>query len=717
MKRLIPREYGDYLQGRTESLLGGQDLLLRPRAFFIGAFLSFFLAVGAPYGNMIIRGSYMALDFSTPGAIALFLLLIGPLNATLKLASYNKWFACILTLFVVLLYGYSYIDVTPDFYSPGFHFFTFILAVSLASLVGSWRGVELALNRAELILVYVMLLIVSALCTMGLSEQILPMITAIFYFASPQNKWQTLLLPQVGKSRTLVDDGQANNAFYEGLGTGERIPWEAWIEPLAWWGIFFLALYITMVSVAVILRRQWMERERLSYPITQVALHMVQDEDGKSVWNHFLRRRSMWLGAAIPLFVGSMKALHRYDAAYPLIKLIWFMPLIGKQTLRLTISFAMVGFSYFINANIAAGIWFFHIVSKFEKELLSVAGYKADQKIAYGVVDFPFLAYQGVGALLVMVLFGFWVGREHFTNVIMKALGRAPHVDDSDEVLSYRSACIGTAGGVACMATWLWFMGTSAWVAFVFVGVAILIFIGISRIVAEAGLAAVRTPMIAPDLLLMGMGSSMVGVGAVWNLSLAYIWAADVRVFVMANCANALKLMEEMPLRLRRKIFGAIILALFIGAMGSFWMIFHMAYEHGGINLNAWFFKGAPQLAYQNAVRLAEPAGIYWPGLGFFTGGGLGMFLMMWARQRLPWWPIHPIGFPIGANGLMEHVWFSVFIAWFLKKIIMRYGGAVLYKRSQYFFLGLICGQVLCNGIWLVIDYFTGKIGNKIFWI
>lgn len=716
MKRLIPSQYSDYLEGRSQSMLGGQAIHLRPHAFLIGAFLSFFLAIGAPYGNMIIRGSYMALDFSTPGAIAIFLLLIGPINAGLKWAS-SPWLALVVCAFLAGSYLYTYLGSSPDLYAPGFYFFTFILVVALANLYFCKLGVGMALNRAELVLVYVMLLVVSALCTLGLSEQILPMITAVFYFASPQNKWREKLLPHLEQSPVLVDDGSANRAFYEGVDGGGRVPWEAWVEPLFWWGVFFLALYITMICIAVILRRQWMERERLSYPITQVALAMVRDEDGQRVWNRFLLRRSMWMGAAIPLFVGSLKALHRYDAAYPLIKTLWILPLIGQQTLRLTISFAMVGFSYFINANIAAGIWFFHIVSKFEKELLSVAGFKAEQKIVYGVVDFPFLAYQGVGALLMMVLVGFWIGREHFSNVVLKALGRAPHVKDNDEVLSYRSACMGVLLGVGTMSAWLWIMGTSAWVAVVFVCVAILIFIGISRIVAEAGLAAVRTPMIAPDLILMGMGSSLAGAGAVWNLSLAYIWASDVRVFVMANCTNALKLIEEMPLRLRRMVFWAIILALFIGSLGSFWMIFHMAYEHGGINLNAWFFKGAPQVAYQNAVRLAEPAGIYWPGMAFFTGGGMGMLLMMWARQRLPWWPIHPIGFPIAANGLMEHVWFSVFLAWFLKKIIMRYGGAMLFKRSQFFFLGLICGQVLCNGIWLVIDYFTGKVGNNIFWI
>ncbi|MFP6645579.1 MAG: DUF6784 domain-containing protein [Candidatus Latescibacterota bacterium] len=73
------------------------------------------------------------------------------------------------------------------------------------------------------------------------------------------------------------------------------------------------------------------------------------------------------------------------------------------------------------------------------------------------------------------------------------------------------------------------------------------------------------------------------------------------------------------------------------------------------------------------------------------------------------------MGFPIGGNLLMNRVWFSVFLAWLLKKLILRYGGVGLYQRSQSFFLGLISGQALCNGLWLVIDYFTGKMGNPIF--
>ena len=91
------------------------------------------------------------------------------------------------------------------------------------------------------------------------------------------------------------------------------------------------------------------------------------------------------------------------------------------------------------------------------------------------------------------------------------------------------------------------------------------------------------------------------------------------------------------------------------------------------------------------------------------------MVLLTWARQHLLWWPFHPIGFPIGANFMLDKIWACVLLAWALKKLILRFGGAAHYRTSQHFFMGLIMGEALCNGLWLVIDYFTGKVGNAVF--
>ena len=43
----------------------------------MGTLLSQCIALGSPYGNMVIRGSYMSIDFSTGGALFLFFILTG----------------------------------------------------------------------------------------------------------------------------------------------------------------------------------------------------------------------------------------------------------------------------------------------------------------------------------------------------------------------------------------------------------------------------------------------------------------------------------------------------------------------------------------------------------------------------------------------------------------------------------------------------------------
>ncbi len=717
MNRSLPSRYGRHLQGGQDNGLtdaaGRSHLTLR--GFWVGAFLSFFLSIGAPYANMAMRATNMAFDFNTPGAIFLFLVLVGLLNALFKLTARDFRLAVGLALLATGGFcSYWASRGAVDWYSPGFWFGAFLALSALWNVPLVQRGGTLALNRAELVLVYVMLLVVSALCTMGLTQQLLPALTGIFYYASPANQWAEKLFPLFPRQRILVDDGAGNRGFYEG-GALADIPYAAWVEPLAWWAVLLLALYVAMVSSAVILRRQWVERERLAYPLTQLGVAIVQGERGEGLVNGFLKRKALWWGAAVPLAYGSLKALHQYNPSLPSIPLIWSLPFIGQQTVQIWISFALVGFSYLISTQVAAGIWVFYLLSKVEAEFLALSGLRSTSKFVYGVSDQPLLAYQAGGALITMVLLGLWVGRGHLQDVWRKALGRGAGIDDGDEIMSYRAAVVGAVLGTAGVVGWLWLMGTKLWLSALFVAVALLIFIGIARVVCEAGMAAVRSPMIAPDLIVQGIGSQWVGAGGVFNLSFAYIWSADIRIFLLAMVANGLKLIQDMDRQSRRVVFWATAAAIFIGVAGSCWMVFHLAYKYGGINLDSWRFRGGPTTIYDMARRTLEPAGADWLGLAFFAGGAGAMVLLTWARQYILWWPLHPIGFPIGANLMINKIWSCVLLAWVLKKLILRFGGAAHYRTSQHFFMGLIMGEALCNGLWLVIDYFTGKVGNAVF--
>ena len=64
------------------------------------------------------------------------------------------------------------------------------------------------------------------------------------------------------------------------------------------------------------------------------------------------------------------------------------------------------------------------------------------------------------------------------------------------------------------------------------------------------------------------------------------------------------------------------------------------------------------------------------------------MALLMWVRHQLLWWPLHPIGYPIGAVWLMDQLWFSIALAWLLKLMAMKYGGPSLFRRAAAFLFG-----------------------------
>ena len=87
---------------------------------------------------------------------------------------------------------------------------------------------------------------------------------------------------------------------------------------------------------------------------------------------------------------------------------------------------------------------------------------------------------------------------------------------------------------------------------------------------------------------------------------------------------------------------------------------------------------------------------------------------LMVARHRFSWWPLHPLGFPVSMGWVMNQIWFSIFLAWLVKVTVLKYGGPRFYRSTRPFFLGVVLGQFVVGGVWLVIDGLTGTVGNQI---
>ena len=59
-------------------------------------------------------------------------------------------------------------------------------------------------------------------------------------------------------------------------------------------------------------------------------------------------------------------------------------------------------------------------------------------------------------------------------------------------------------------------------------------------------------------------------------------------------------------------------------------------------------------------------------------------------------------------------MWFSVFIAWAIKSTVLKYGGLGFFERLKPFFLGLILGEAVVAGFWVVVDFCTGMQSNRL---
>lgn len=633
------------------------------KGFAVGALGALAIGVGAPYGVMLLKGSFMARNSSSPAAIFLF--------------------------FIIAFFGNA--------------------------LLGSLRR-WLALTRGDLVLVYAMLLMAVAVPTQAFVGYLIPVISGLYYYATPENRWAEIFFPHV--ERWLAPtDMEAIRQLHEGA-PGGQVPWAAWFEPLGAWYAFFIALSFLMICMSSILHRQWAHNERLAYPMVELPLRMVEGSEGPfQRVAPFFRQRGMWAGFAVAFALPSLSGMHHYFPAWP----DWTMGFPALQLfdnsvqLPLGYSFAWIGFFYLVNLDISLSIWVFYVLGKFQEGIFRSLGIASTEQLSlYSFSQTADLTHQSMGACLVFVLYSLWIGRRHLAEVWRKAWTGNSELDDSGELLSYRTAVFGFLGSLLFVAYWLWASGIPLLVLPAFLATSLLFYVFVTRVVAAAGVPTARSPMIAAFVIFSGVGSSIVGAKGLVAMTFTYIWQSEMRLFPMIACANSLKLADSVK-GPKGRLFWGMVLAIVLSLAGATWIILDMCYTHGGINLHSFFMRHQAQRTFADMARvLSEPQGPVWRGWLFTGIGGLVEGLLMWGHHRFYWWPLHPLGFVISIGWLTGQVWFSVFIAWLAKLSITRMGGALLYERFKPCFLGFILGEAVAGGFWLVMDFFLDGSGNPI---
>ena len=649
MTKNIPNSYTSYLRDKKPEALAGEGLTLR--SVFIGIVFTVFTAISGPYAITIVRTSEI---------------------------TWSYFPICVGLPFVLLIVANS----------------------CTKRLTGN------GLNRSELITIVIMGLVSSGI-PVFLVSFLFAIIATPYYGANDENNWVEAVHPLLPKW-AIPSDEAALVQYFEGLplDTKSSVPLDVWVGPLLWWFSMFAALFFLCLCLVVTFRRHWMETERLPFPVAEIPL-LLTSESKDSKLPPIFHARLFWLGCSIPFLIICFNIASYFEPGLPRIPAftggdIDIIPGPIRQP-RGILYFPIIGFAYLVATPVTLSVWVCYILVALEGSLLKTFHIGSISPDPFVIGGFETTLWQDWGAFVAMVCLAMWIARHHLMNVLRQISGTLPK-DDHDEMLSYRTAIFGGITASLYLVGWFVASGMEPYVAALCLLFAIVIFLGITRIVTQSGVHYLTTPVTSQGMVLALTGTAVTP-HTLMGLALTNIWCGDVQSIFMVSAAHAARLNT---LRTHRR---GLVLAMAISITVSFFttsfFLLLLAYDIGALSLQSIFHvtHGHGATVFNSVVAQRKyPAGIDLLKLGYFGAGFLIYGIVAFLHYRLPWWPLHPVGLTIASTWMVRQIVFSVFIAWFLKMLVLRLGSVHLFGRLRPFFIGLPMGFFLGVGVSAVVD-------------
>ena len=587
---------------------------------------------------------------------------------------------------------------------------TAVVNPALIALRPAWR-----LSTVELFGIFSMGLIASTIPGFGFANYFFRVIIPPHYFASAENQWAELLFPYLPNWLVVTNENQALTWFFEGMPDGASIPWDEWFIPIFWWVLLVGALFLAGASLIVLLRKQWVEYEKLTFPLVQIPLIMIQQDETHPI-PPYLRKKLFWVGFFIPTFILGWNIIN------------YFIPDIGNipigtsyitsvgigrdfPAVPIKINFLVLAFAFFTNIEVLFSIWFFQGTATLLTGLLNRIGVSA----AAGTNNLnSVMLSHYFGGFVVVVLWSVWTARRHLIAVFRHALGRPSNLDDREEIISYRTALFCLVACMVYITGWLAMSGMAFHVILIFLATLFILFLGIARIVAETGLAYLDMPVNANEFTVGLIGSGNLTPNSLVSLALANVYARNWRLFSMSSLSHLLYGVKAIGAT-HMRLFGTLCMAGGVGLLTVIVWTIYMGYNPHQITTfgGAGDGTGAAGVGYiQIIVTWMKNKTVISSIEQLFFGAGVLIAGVLTAlRYYFPAWPLHPIGYAIAGSNVVRVVTFSIFLAWLVKTIVLRCGGVSLYKKTQPIFIGMLSGYVLMVVIASIVDavWFPGQ--------
>jgi len=577
---------------------------------------------------------------------------------------------------------------------------------------------RLRLSTGELLVIFIMGSMGALIPGIAMMNTFLGTIASPYYHASPENAWAEYLLDYIPKWLVPSNETGAVSSFYNSLPAGEKIPWGVWVGPLFWWSTLVSALAVVCTSVIAILRKQWVENERIVFPLSEVPQELISGVRGPGLVPTFVRNKVFWVGFAIPFCIILWNVSGYFNPSIPQIDLRlgpgrvkpWrYVPHVFTY-----INVFVIGFAYLANTQVLLSVWVFHVLSLLQIGITNRLGGGLGSGDMFVGGDAA-VGWQCGGGMIAFVLLMLWRARRHLRDVFVKALYDSPDVDDSNEMMSYRMAVFGLAAGSVYMMIMMYRAGMSLVAVVLFYLFAAMMFVGIVRVISETGFVYVRPPMTAQSFVPGVLGSAYMAPTSLGAVGISYAMVFDNRAFVMSAIANAGKLITRLK-RERRAFMWLMLSAVMFGFVLSSLYTVYLGYKHGATRFAVWNFPHGYMILNTVVKKMRNPFPPDMARLTMLGIGGAAVTVLSVVSWRFPWWPLHPIGFVIASTEQTRRVLLSIFLVWLAKTVILKVGGVQGYRRARPFFIGLVAGYITGVAISFAVDVIWFPGNGHDFW-
>ena len=639
--------------------------------------------------------------------------------------------AVLLALFLTVVNDYWIVQLEvvrysfPTYAAPFYNCIFTLLVVTAANFLVRRRFPSLALSRIELVTIYVMLSISSAVCSHNMMEILVSLMGYAHFFQSTENQWGTLFVQRLPSWLTVNDATSLQNFYYGDSSLYERSNYVPWIVPALSWSVFCGVLLFTMLCINSILRKQWMESERLTFPIVMLPLEMTEESGS------LFKNKYMWMGFALAGTITLVAGLNYLYPSVPYIRIvrrnigqyISDPPWNAMGGIPMGFYFWAIGLAFLMPLELSFSCWFFYWMLKFELVTSRVLGLHELTVVGAGFDrSYPFVNSQAYGAYFGFFVMSMWTSRRYLGRVFRTAFKGTKEEDESREPVSYRTAILGVLAGILFLGAFAYRMGMSPWVIAVFFVFYFIFAIIVSRIRAELGFPTHDMHVMSPAYpITTAAGTENISAQNLVGFSLFHWFNRTYASHPSPHQLESYKLSERTSSSARQMFYAVLIAGIFAMPIG-FWMLLHVYYRNGGAtaNMDEWALGFGSECWGRLAWWIRQPFQPNLVSMGFVGGGFAGAMLLGWMRLRFLWFPFHPLAYALASSWGVAQLWMPLMIGSAAKFVTLKFGGLKMYQKVLPFFFGLILGEITVGSLWTIIgvvlgiptyDFWPGKYG------